>query len=222
LQVNTEVNTEMTSAPFSPDPMKEHWETVYGSRAPTELSWYQSRPAQSLALLDELGVASSAIIDVGGGASTLVDALLDRGARDITVLDISRAALEHAKARLGARADSVEWIEGDITRIDLGAAACYDIWHDRAVFHFLTDPDDRRRYVAAASQALRPGGAALIATFAPQGPPRCSGLDVMRYDPEQLAHELGSEFSLERSAEELHRTPSGAEQAFSYTVLRRH
>lgn len=212
----------MTPVPFSPDQMKAHWETVYGSKAPTELSWYQPQPTRSLALLEQLGVASSAIIDVGGGASTLVDALLDRGAGKITVLDISRAALDLTRARLGARAASVEWIEGDITRADLGAGARFDVWHDRAVFHFLTDPDDRRRYVAAASHAIRPGGAALIATFSPQGPQRCSGLTVMRYDPEQLAHELGSEFSLERSAEELHHTPSGAEQAFTYAVLRRH
>jgi SAM-dependent methyltransferase len=217
----------MTSSPIPPEEKsgessKAHWEKVYGSRAPTELSWYQSQPTRSLELLEQLGVgASSAIIDVGGGASTLVDALLDRGFDNLTVLDISHSALEHAKARLGARAASVKWIEADVTSADLGAGALYDVWHDRAVFHFLTNAEDRRRYVAAASHSLRPGGAALIATFSPQGPARCSGLDVVRYDSAQLARELGSAFSLEHSVDDLHHTPSGTEQAFTYTVLRR-
>jgi ubiquinone/menaquinone biosynthesis C-methylase UbiE len=200
---------------------KAHWNAVYGAKAPAELSWYQSKPTRSLELLEQLGVGpSTSIIDVGGGASTLVDALLDRGLRNITVLDISSAALEHAKTRLGPRAESVAWIEADITHVALGAAA-YDVWHDRAVFHFLTASEDRRRYVAAASRALRPGGAALIATFSVHGPARCSGLEVVRYDAELLARELGQEFSLERSVEEVHHTPSGNAQAFTYTVLRR-
>ncbi|HEY2897044.1 MAG TPA: class I SAM-dependent methyltransferase [Gemmatimonadaceae bacterium] len=216
----------MTSIPISPDAgsdegSKAHWEAVYGSRSPTELSWYQPQPTRSLELLEQLGLtSSSAIIDVGGGTSTLVDALLDRGVARIAVLDISRAALEHSKARLGARAASVEWIEADITRVDLGANATYDVWHDRAVFHFLTHRDDRRRYVAAARRAIRPGGVALIATFSLQGPTRCSGLDVVRYDSELLARELGNGFSVERSVDDLHHTPSGAAQAFTYTVLR--
>jgi SAM-dependent methyltransferase len=201
---------------------KTHWDSVYRSKMPTELSWYQSQPTQSLKLLEQLAVAPSAgIIDVGGGASTLVDALLDRGFDHLTVLDISHAALEHARTRLGLRAASVTWIEGDITRVDLGAKGIYDVWHDRAVFHFLINPDDRRRYAAAAARALRSGGAAIIATFSPQGPERCSGLPVMRYDSELLARELGSEFSLEHSVEDLHHTPAGASQAFTYTVLRR-
>lgn len=201
---------------------KAHWEAVYESRAPAEQSWYQSEPTRSLELLEQLGLApASAIIDVGGGASTLVDALLERGVGSITVLDISGAALAHSKARLGARATSVQWIEGDITNVDLGASASYDFWHDRAVFHFLTESGDRRRYVAAAARALRPGGAALVATFAPHGPARCSGLEVVRYDSELLAREFGREFSLERSMDELHHTPSGGEQAFTYNVMRR-
>lgn len=201
---------------------KAHWEAVYESRAPAEQSWYQSEPTRSLELLEQLGLApASAIIDVGGGASTLVDALLERGVGSITVLDISGAALAHTKARLGARATSVQWIEGDITKVDLGASASYDFWHDRAVFHFLTESGDRRRYVAAAARALRPGGAALVATFAPHGPARCSGLEVVRYDSELLAREFGREFSLERSMDELHHTPSGGEQAFTYNVMRR-
>jgi ubiquinone/menaquinone biosynthesis C-methylase UbiE len=200
---------------------KAHWDAVYGAKAPAELSWYQSKPTRSLELLEQLGVGpSTSIIDVGGGASTLVDALLDRGLRNITVLDISSAALEHAKTRLGPRAESVAWIEADITHVALGAAT-YDVWHDRAVFHFLTASEDRRRYVAAASRALRPGGAALIATFSVHGPARCSGLEVVRYDAELLARELGQEFSLEHSVEEMHHTPSGNAQAFTYAVLRR-
>lgn len=202
--------------------LRVHWEEVYGSRAPAELSWYQPTPLRSLELLDQLGVGpSTSIIDVGGGASTLVDALLDRHLNTIAVLDISGTALEHAKRRLGPRSSAVVWIEADITRVDLGAAA-YDVWHDRAVFHFLTNDEDRRRYVTAASRALRPGGVALIATFSLQGPAHCSGLNVMRYDAEHLAREFGSEFSLERSLDDVHLTPSGVVQAFTFTVLRRH
>ena len=203
------------------DGMKAHWDAVYTSKSPNELSWYQSRPTRSLELLEQLGAApASAIIDVGGGASTLVDVLLERGAKNVSVLDISRAALEHAQSRLGARAASVTWIEADITRTELPERA-YDIWHDRAVYHFLTSAEDRRRYADVAAQALRPGGAAIIATFASHGPTRCSGLDVVRYDSEQLARELGHQFSLDRSIDEQHRTPSGIAQAFTYTVLRR-
>jgi SAM-dependent methyltransferase len=200
---------------------KAHWDTVYGSKAPTEVSWYESRPTQSLALLAQLGVkASTAIIDVGGGASALADALLDLGCTDISVLDISGAALAHAKARLGERAASVKWIEGDITRVELPTER-FDVWHDRAVFHFLTDHDDRRHYVHAAARALRPGGTAIIATFSPQGPMRCSGLEVVRYDSELLALEFGNEFALERSIDDVHHTPAGVAQSFTFTVLRR-
>jgi SAM-dependent methyltransferase len=194
---------------------------VYASKTPPELSWYQPEPARSLELLDRLGIEpTSAIIDVGGGASTLVDALLDRGARNVTVLDISAAALAHARARLGARAASVAWIEADITRVDLGTGV-YDVWHDRAVFHFLTDEGNRRAYVAAMSRALRTGGIALIATFAPDGPQRCSGLEVVRYDAEGLAREVGNDFALDRAVHDVHHTPTGKAQAFTFAVLRR-
>ena len=200
---------------------KEHWEAVYGSKAPNVLSWYEPRPTRSLELLAQLGVGkSTAIIDVGGGASTLVDALLDQGVGHISVLDISRTALEHSKTRLGARSAAVSWIEADITHVDLGLET-YDVRHDRAVFHFLTSRDDRQRYVACASRALRPGGAALIAAFSLQGPTRCSGLDVVRYDAELLAREFGSEFSVERTLDDIHHTPSGNTQAFTFTILRR-
>ncbi|MEP7064534.1 MAG: class I SAM-dependent methyltransferase [Gemmatimonadota bacterium] len=199
---------------------RSHWNAVYESKAPTELSWYQSRPERSLELLEQLGVeASTAIIDVGGGASTLVDALLDRSA-NVAVLDLSHAALEHAKARLGPRAASVVWIEADITNADLGSDS-YDVWHDRAVFHFLTTSEDRRMYVATAGRAIRSGGAAIIATFSLGGPTRCSGLEVVRYDAALLAREFGGEFTLEHSVEDVHGTPWGSTQAFTYTVLRR-
>jgi SAM-dependent methyltransferase len=201
---------------------KAHWEAVYGAKSPTELSWYEPRPTRSLELLSQLEIGTStAIIDVGGGASTLVDALLDLGCASITVLDISSAALAHARARLGRRAPLVEWIEADVTHADLGVESRFDVWHDRAVFHFLTDREDRRRYIAVAARALRPGGAALIATFSLQGPTRCSGLDVVRYDSDLLAREFGAEFSLENSVDALHHTPSGSTQAFTFTVLRR-
>jgi 2-polyprenyl-3-methyl-5-hydroxy-6-metoxy-1,4-benzoquinol methylase len=200
---------------------RSHWNAVYESKAPTQVSWYQAHPERSLELLAQLGVdASSAIIDVGGGASTLVDALLDRGFTNITVLDISRAALAHAAARLGPRDASVRWIEADITTAELQGGA-YDVWHDRAVFHFLTASEDRRAYVAAAERAIRPGGAAVVATFSLQGPTRCSGLEIVRYDAELLAREFGSEFTLERSVEDVHHTPAGVSQAFTYVVLRR-
>jgi 2-polyprenyl-3-methyl-5-hydroxy-6-metoxy-1,4-benzoquinol methylase len=200
---------------------RSHWNAVYESKAPSQLSWYQKRPQRSLELLEELGVGgSTAIIDVGGGASTLVDALLERGVASIAVLDIAYAALEHAKARLGSRAASVTWVEGDVTQIELDAGA-YDVWHDRAVFHFLTAHEHRRAYVAAAAHAIRPGGSAVIATFSLQGPTRCSGLEVVRYDAALVAREFGNDFTLERSVDDLHHTPTGSTQAFTYAMLRR-
>jgi SAM-dependent methyltransferase len=221
---SSRANIECMTPPSNHDSdgrSKAHWDAVYTSKSPNELSWYQSRPTRSLEILGQLGAGpASAIIDVGGGASTLVDALLDRGANNVSVLDISRAALAQAQERLGARAASVTWIEADITSTDLPEHA-YDVWHDRAVYHFLTSAKDRRRYAHVAAHALRPGGAAIIATFASHGPTRCSGLDVVRYDSEQLARELGQAFSLDRSIDELHHTPSGIAQAFTYTVLRR-
>lgn len=198
-----------------------HWEHVYRTRQPTEVSWFQTEPARSLALLAEAGVGpASAIIDVGGGDSTLVDALLARGFRDVTVLDLSASALARARERVGASGQGVAWLQADVTRVGLPAGR-FDAWHDRAVFHFLTGPADRARYVAAAHDALRPGGTLVVATFAADGPTRCSGLDVARYDDEALAREFGDGFGLERGAREAHRTPAGVEQRFTYAVLRR-
>lgn len=200
---------------------KGHWEAVYASKRPDEVSWYQRRPAISLQLLAEIGATpDSCIIDVGGGDSTFVDALLERHYRCLTVLDISSAALARARGRLGARASEVTWLATDITRSDLPLHA-YDLWHDRAVFHFLNDPMDRRRYRDVAASSVRSNGALIIAAFAPHGPPRCSGLDVRRYSAEALSDELGALFTLERSLVEVHRTPSGVEQPFTYAVFRR-
>jgi SAM-dependent methyltransferase len=200
---------------------RAHWEGVYTTKPSTEVSWYQAEPARSLELLAEAGAGpDSAVVDVGGGDSTLVDAVLARGLGRMTVLDISGAALARARARLGARADEVTWIESDVTRAALPPGA-FDVWHDRAVFHFLTERDDRTRYAAVAAAAVRPGGTLLLATFAPDGPTRCSGLPVERYDPEGLARELGDAFTLVRGFGDVHRTPTGGEQRFTVAVLRR-
>lgn len=200
---------------------KAHWEHVWETRRPGDVSWFQPRPDRSLALLDAAGIGpASAVIDVGGGDSTLVDALLARGARHVTVLDVSGAALARARARLGAAAARVTWLEADVTRAELPAGA-YDAWHDRAVFHFLTDAADRRRYAAVAHATVRAGGTLVMATFAPDGPTRCSGLEVARYDGAGIARELGAGFELVSETRETHHTPAGAEQRFTYAVLRR-
>lgn len=201
---------------------RSHWEAVYACRQPTEVSWYQAVPARSLELLTQCGLtARNAVIDVGGGDSTLVDALVERGVASVSVLDISGTALARARQRLGERAATVTWLEADVTRADLPGSA-YDIWHDRAVFHFLMNASDRERYVANAARALRPGGIALLATFAPDGPTRCSGLDVVRYAPEDLLGEFGADlFELVDSCTDTHHTPAGTEQLFTYTVLQR-
>lgn len=199
---------------------KAHWERVFSTKQSDELSWYQREPTRSLELFDEAGVSPiGAVIDVGGGDSTLVDALLDRQFEHVTVLDISAAALARAQARLGPRARQVTWLEADVTRVRLPPGG-YDVWHDRAVFHFLIDPEDRARYVAVASGALRTGGTLIIATFAADGPKRCSGLDVVGYSPEGLAREFGPRFTLIRGFPDVHVTPRGVEQRFTYALFR--
>lgn len=200
---------------------KEHWEDVYSSRAADAVSWYQARADQSLRMIRDTGVsASAAIIDVGGGASTLVRDLRDEGYKNLSVLDISAAALAISREALGIWGSSVHWIEGDITNISLPAAG-FDVWHDRAVFHFLTEPDDRARYASRLEGAVKPGGHIIIATFAEDGPARCSGLPVVRYTPEELRAELGSAFSLAGYQKEAHHTPSGSVQQFIYCYFRR-
>ncbi len=200
---------------------KAHWERVYTTRAATELSWFQPHAERSLALIRGAGVPSTArIIDVGGGASTLVDDLLAAGYGDVSVLDISAHALAVARARLKARAHEVRWIEADVLQATLPRHA-YDLWHDRAVFHFLTQAADRHAYVQQVLHAVRPGGLVIVATFAPDGPERCSGLPVMRYDPERLHAEFGAPFSLLRHEREAHYTPAGKVQQFIYCLCRK-
>jgi len=195
---------------------KTHWEQIYQSKPTTEVSWYQARPDLSLYLIQHTGIdKASRIIDVGGGASTLVDHLLAGGFQNITVLDISGAALHQAQERLGPRAENIAWIEADITQAALPSNT-YDLWHDRAVLHFLIDAESRRRYMAALHDAVKTDGHVILATFALDGPPRCSGLEVMRYSPEGLLGELGAGFDLVQSTQATHQTPSGGEQKFIY------
>lgn len=199
---------------------KTHWEDVYTSRAPESVSWYQPRASRSLELVGKAGIGRSGrIIDVGAGASVLVSDLLDAGYRDLTVLDISAAALDRARARLGARAGDVSWVEADVVGANLPAAA-FDLWHDRAVFHFLVDARDRQAYVRTLRSSLRPGGHAIIATFAEDGPERCSGLPVQRYSPQQLHAQLGEGFTLLHHEHEEHLTPGGAVQRFQFSLFR--
>ena len=197
-----------------------HWEGVYTKKGEKEVSWFQENPAPSLELIAQVGATpASAIIDIGGGASRLVDNLIDRGFEDVTVLDLSEAALEAAKARLGGRAAQVHWIVADATVWEPPKA--YDIWHDRAAFHFLTEDRDRAAYIARLERALKVGGYAIIATFALDGPERCSGLPVVRYDPASLCQTLGRAFQLVDTRRQIHATPWGSEQSFQFSVFRR-
>jgi ubiquinone/menaquinone biosynthesis C-methylase UbiE len=199
---------------------REHWERVYGARAEDEASWFQAHPAVSLQLVDRARVGSEArIVDVGGGASRLVDALLDAGFRHVAVLDIAEGALATARRRLGARAAAVTWIAADVTSWEPGAP--FDLWHDRAVFHFMTRQEEREAYRATLRKAVRPGGQAIIATFSTSGPDRCSGLPVMRYEPDTLAAELGTGFLLLDSVRDEHVTPAGKVQSFLFTRFAR-
>jgi len=195
---------------------RTHWQNVYATKAENEVSWYQENPASSLDLVAATGVPSdAAIIDVGGGASRLVDCLLDKGFRRVAVLDLSENALGEAKTRLGRRADAVDWIVADVTTWE--PSRTYDLWHDRAAFHFLTEPADREAYVVRLKRAVHRGGHVIIATFAPDGPERCSGLPIVRYDPDALARMLGQDFELVDSRRHDHLTPSGNTQHFQFS-----
>lgn len=200
---------------------RQHWENVYSTRATDAVSWYQAHANLSVDLIQATGVGRDAsIIDVGGGASTLVDDLLAAGHTDLSVLDLSAAALSAARKRLGSRASGVQWIEADITRANLPANR-FDVWHDRAVFHFLTAAEDRAAYVQAVLHSVKPGGHVIVATFAEDGPNQCSGLPVMRYCANELHGEFGEAFTLLRHEKEAHHTPSGTVQQFVYCYCRK-
>ncbi|MGH7582272.1 MAG: class I SAM-dependent methyltransferase [Gemmatimonadales bacterium] len=199
---------------------RSHWNQIYRTRPPTELSWYQPHARVSLELIGRASPPPNGpIIDVGGGASTLIDDLVEAGYGDLTVLDTSATALALARTRLGDRAAAVQWIEADILDALLPKAR-FSVWHDRAAFHFLTDPADRARYVAQARTAMRPGGFAVVATFADDGPTRCSGLDVVRYSAGTLHTQFGAGFRLVESERDEHTTPGGTRQAFVYCLFR--
>lgn len=199
---------------------REHWEQIYDTKAPDQVSWYSPHLETSLELIERAAPSKkAAIIDIGGGASTLVDDLLARGYRNLTVLDISQAAIDTARKRLGADADHVHWLVGDITHVALEPAQ-FAVWHDRAVFHFLTAPTDRGDYVREVLYAVKPGGHVIISTFGPEGPTRCSGLDVVRYDADSLHREFGQRFRLLDSFTQQHRTPFGTTQQFLYCLFR--
>lgn len=200
---------------------KQHWETVYTTKSTDSVSWFQPHASLSLDLIRATGLGKDAgIIDVGGGASTLVDDLLANGYSDLTVLDLSAHAMEAARKRLGKDECRVRWIEADITEVDLPPKR-YDIWHDRAVFHFLTTPEQREAYVQTVFRSVKPGGHVIVATFAEDGPLECSGLPVMRYRPEELHDQFGQAFTLLKHQKEAHHTPAGKVQQFVYCYCRR-
>ncbi len=205
--------------PQAPD--EHHWDRVYDTKSVDAVSWYAPHLARSLELIAEAALPLDAhLIDVGGGASTLPTDLLDLGYHHMTVLDISASALDKARALAGDRSLSIRWVVGDITTVDLPEAA-YDLWHDRAVFHFLTDPSDRAAYLRQVQRALKPGGRIIVATFGPDGPEKCSGLPVMIYDDVGLQAQFGADFERLHCVEERHETPWGSEQAFVYCLCRR-
>ena len=200
---------------------KAHWEHIYTSNGVREVSWFQEHAAQSIELIENTGVSLGAkIIDVGGGASTLVDDLLDQSYSAITVLDISGTALRRSQDRLGQRASLVTWLELDITRAEL-APNFYDVWHDRAVFHFLTSETDRAQYLRAVRQCVKTGGHIIVASFGLSGPEKCSGLNVVRYSAESMHREFGNDFELVNTTTEVHHTPFGKDQQFIYCYCRK-
>ncbi|MBI3221638.1 MAG: class I SAM-dependent methyltransferase [Nitrosomonadales bacterium] len=200
---------------------KQHWEQIYTTKASDSVSWFQEHAEHSLRLIHHTGLGKdAAIIDVGGGASRLIDDLLTEGYTDLTVLDLSAAALAVARQRLGQHADAVHWMEGDVTHAGFSRHR-FDLWHDRAVFHFLTDPAERHAYVEQVMHSVRPGGHVIVATFAEDGPEKCSGLPVMRYQPDSLHAEFGEAFLLVEHEKEAHLTPFGTVQQFVYCYCRK-
>jgi SAM-dependent methyltransferase len=203
-----------------PAPVREHWERVYQTKQPTEVSWYRPHLDVSLELIEEAVPDRAArIIDVGAGESTLIDDLLARGYQRLTAMDLSSTALAVARNRLGSAAAQVTWLQGDVRTFPFPRHE-YDLWHDRAVFHFLTESADRAAYVRQVSQALRPGGHVIVAAFGPEGPLKCSGLEVVRYGAESLHDEFGPGFRLVSHRTELHQTPMGTTQQFTYCYCR--
>lgn len=199
---------------------KAHWDGIYQRNAPDAVSWYRPHLETSIELIECVARQRDAsIIDVGGGESTLVDDLLARGFAHLTVLDISDTAIAECNKRLGAAADRVRWIVSDVTRAEFERGA-YDVWHDRAVFHFLTAPEQRAAYVRQVAQAVKPGGYVIVSTFGPEGPTKCSGLDVVRYDADHLHVQFGAHFRPVESREEIHTTPAGKIQQFLYCMCR--
>lgn len=199
---------------------KTYWENIYATKAPDRVSWYRAHLETSLALIERSARDRSAsIIDVGGGESTLVDDLLARGFQNVTVLDVSQVAIEATKKRLGRDADRVHWLVADATQVELEPKA-YDVWHDRAVFHFLTDAQQRMAYIRQVARSVVSGGHVIVSTFGPEGPTKCSGLDVVRYDADSLHDEFGSRFRLVDSSKEIHETPFGTTQQFLYCYCR--
>ncbi len=199
---------------------RAHWNKIYSEKAPNAVSWYRAHLETSLGLIEQVSPGrSSAIIDVGGGESTLVDDLLAHGYKDVTVLDISQTAIDGNKSRLGELSKQIKWRVADITHVELEASA-FDVWHDRAVFHFLTSLHDRAAYVRQVARATRRGGYVIISTFGVEGPRKCSGLDVVRYDAESLHSEFGVHFRLLGSSNETHQTPFGTTQQFLYCYCR--
>lgn len=200
---------------------KSHWENVYRTKGRDEISWFRKHLDTSLQMISNTAVSrDAAIIDVGGGNSTLVDDLLEQEFIDVSVLDISAKAINDSKQRLGSKANEVNWIEADITAIKLPKNH-FDVWHDRAVFHFLTDAEDRRKYVEIVMSSLKLGGHIIVASFSLDGPEKCSGLDVMRYSPETMQDEFGNDFQLVESTSEIHQTPFGTTQDFVYCYCRK-
>lgn len=199
----------------------EHWNSVYLTKAAESVSWYRPRLDHSWRLLDALGLSPAVrVLDVGGGASTFVDDALERGIERLTVLDLAEAALDVARQRLGARAAAVRWIAGDVTKVDLGEAT-FDVWHDRAVFHFLTEPEAQAEYMRALQRALAPGGHVVIGMFGPGGPEQCSGLPTLRLSGDQLFELLPRGFTKLSTSVDIHTTPRGGSQEFAYLVARR-
>jgi ubiquinone/menaquinone biosynthesis C-methylase UbiE len=197
---------------------KTHWEQVYATKAMDSVSWFQPDASPSISLLEEMQLAEdAAIIDVGGGTSPFTRQLCERGYNNLSVLDISRNALTLARDAVGEFADRVHWIEADVT--EFSSQQRYMLWHDRAVFHFLVDVEDRRRYVSNLRACLESGGWVVIAAFATDGPNRCSGLDTMRYDATSIAEVFGGDFILRQNFNEVHRTPSEAEQRFAWFLF---